>query len=163
MRKTVEKMSAEPLWTAAYSSDIGWRVVWLRISQECCFREISKRLQIGVGTAHRLFKRFELTGDVRPMGQSLRLDTRKLDGHHELYILGLIAENPGVNLQEICAKVEEATHVSVSGSTICRVLARNGFTRKKIMQVAKQRSIEFRGSFMANVIQYPHSFFVWVD
>ena len=131
-------MSAEPLRTAAYSSDIGWRVVLLRISQECCFIEISKRLQIGVGTAHRLFKSFELTGDVRPMGRA-----RKLDGHHELYILGLIAENPGVNLQEICAKVEEATHVSVSGSTICRVLARNGFTRKKIMQVAKQRSIEF--------------------
>ena len=40
---------------------------------------------------------------------------------------------------------------------------RNGFTRKKIMQVAKQRLVELRAKFMAHALQFPSSFFVWVD
>ena len=51
----------------------------------------------------------------------------------------------------------------MSGSTVCRVLKGNGFTRKKITQVAKQRCVEYRGAFMAEIIDYPDNFFVWVD
>ena len=72
-------------------------------------------------------------------------------------------ENPGLYLDEIKFKIKEATRVTVSGSTICRVLQRNGYMRKKILQVARQRSTEFRGLFLAEVLQYPHEFFVWVD
>ena len=155
--------SVEPLRTTSYSPDIGWRVIWQRPGQECSYKDIAKRLQIGVGTAHRIFKRFESTGDVAPLARGRRPDKRKLDDYHELYIIGLVTENPAINLQEICSKIEEATYVRVSGSTVCRVLHRNGFTRKKIMQVAKQRSIELRASFMAHAFQFPRSFFVWVD
>ena len=93
----------------------------------------------------------------------VNLNKRKLDNHHELYVIGLIAENPGVSLREICLKIEEAPHVSVSSSTVCRLLYRDGYTRKKIVQVAKQRSVEFRASFMSQVLHYPREFFVWVD
>lgn len=155
--------SVEPSRTTGYSPDIGWRVVWQRIGQESHYKDIAKRLQIGVGTAHKIFKRFECTGDVRPLRRGVRPDKRKLDGHHELYIIALVAENPGISLHEICLKIEEATYVSVSGPTVCRVLHRNGFTRKKIVQVAKQRSVEFRANFMAHALQFPRNFFVWVD
>ena len=103
--------SAEPQRTAPYSPDTGWRVVWLKINQDFSFKDISKRLQIGVGTAHRLFKRFKQTGDVRPLRRGSRPGKRKLDNHHELYI---IAEYPSSNLREICQKLEEAIHVTVS-------------------------------------------------
>lgn len=155
--------SAEPLRTSSYSPDIGWRVVWQRLSQEHSYKDIARRLQIGVGTAHRIFKRFETTGDVAPLRRCGTPSKRKLDDHHELYIIGLVTENPGITLREICSKIEEATYVQVSGATVCRVLRRNGFTRKKIMQVAKQRTMEFRASFIAHALQFPHNFFVWVD
>ena len=155
--------SLKPARTTGYSPDIGWRVVWQRLSLNYNYKDIAVRLQIGVGTAHRIFKKFELTGDVAPLKRSPRIDRRKLDEHHELYILGLVGENPGVTLSEKCSRIEEATHVSVSGPTICRVLYRNTFTRKKIVQVAKQRSTEFRANFMSHALQFPRRLFVWVD
>ena len=51
----------------------------------------------------------------------------------------------------------------VSGSTVCRTLRRLGYTRKKVQQIARQRCQEFRGAFLAQVLQFPRDFFVWVD
>ena len=79
--------SIEPLRTTGYSPDIGWRVAWQRLSQESHYKDIPKRLQIAVGTAHRIFKRFERSGDVAPLKRSLRPDKRKPNDHHELYII----------------------------------------------------------------------------
>ena len=155
--------SAEPARTSAYSGDIAIRVVWQRLGMGMTFRDIAKRLQIGVGSAHRLYRRFSEKGNFDRAERSSRRHTRKLDEFHELYIIGLLMENPGLYLDEIKLKIKEATRVTVSGSTICRVLQRNGYTRKKILQVARQRCTEFRGLFMAEVLQYPRNFFVWVD
>ena len=152
--------SAEPGGTSAYSADVAVRVVWQRLGMGMSFRDIAKRLQIGT---HRLYRRFTETGDFKKAERSCRRHTRKLDEFHELYIIGLLMENPGLYLNEMKLKIKEVTTVTVSGSTICRVLQRNGYTRKKILQVARQRCTEFRGLFMAEVLQYPRDFFVWVD
>ena len=122
------------------------------------FEQIGKRLQIAPSTAHRIFSRFRDTGSVAPLKQPSREDARKLDGHHELFIIAMIHENPSLYLREICQAIYEATAstgVIMSGSTVCRVLRRNGFTRKKVQQVAKERCIEFRTAFMAQVLQFP--------
>ena len=59
--------------------------------------------------------------------------------------------------------MKEATGVVVSGATVCRVLKRNGFTRKKVQYVAKQRSIEYRAVFLAHAMLFNRDVFVWVD
>ena len=43
------------------------------------------------------------------------------------------------------------------------ILARHGFTRKKIQQVARQRSIILRAEFMARMQSYNRNLLVWVD
>ena len=48
------------------------------------YKEIATRLQIGVGTAHRLYEKYVLTGDVAPQKQPERPDSRKLDNTHLL-------------------------------------------------------------------------------
>ena len=53
----MNRTSAEPARTTAYSPDIGWRVVWQRLGMDLTFKQIAQRLQIAVGTAHRIFKR----------------------------------------------------------------------------------------------------------
>ena len=146
-------MSAEPGRKTSYSVDIGWRVVW----QPC--RCSSRRLQIASSTAHRIFKRFEEGGDVSPAKQPSRLHARKLNDHHELLIIAIVIENPSVYLREVCTMIKEVSGTEVSGSTVCRLLRRSG---KKI-QVAKQRSVEYRAAFMAQVLQYDPEYFVWVD
>ena len=161
----MNRTSAEPARTTAYSPDIGWRVVWQKLGMDLTFRQIADRLQIAVGTAHRIFKRFMDTGDVSPTSQTgvSRYKLRKLDQYHDLYILCMISETPGLYLAELCQSIRKSTNVSVSGSTICRLLHRNGCSRKKIVQVAKQRRLEYRGAFMADVLQYRKEMFVFVD
>ena len=94
------------------------------------FKEISEHLQIATSTAHRIYKRFELTGDVEPMKPRKRYECRKLD-----------AQNPCLYLHEMCREIEEATGLQVAGSTVCRVLRKNGYT---VQTIAKQRSVEYR-------------------
>lgn len=77
------------------------------------FREIASRLQIGVGTAHRIYTRFVDTGEVSPAPRRPRPDSRKLDDLHELFIIAIIAENPTLYLSEICSKIYEITNVTV--------------------------------------------------
>ena len=127
------------------------------------FKEIASHLSIAVGTAHRLYARYESTGNVSPCKQPERPDSRKLDDIHELYIMALIHGNPALYLREVCGKIFEETGVSISGSAVCKALHRNGFTHKKLTKIALQRSDEHRGAFMANILQYPRNFFVWVD
>lgn len=153
--------SAEPKRTSAYSQDIALRVVWMRLGMDLTFRSIADRLQIGLGSAYRLYQRYVRTGNFAAQKRSDRPQCRKLDGHHELLILGLLMENPAMYLVEICAKIQEVTGTTVSGATVCRLLQKHGYTRKKIRQVAKQRCEELRGLFMARVFNYPREFLVW--
>lgn len=156
-------MSAEPGRKTAYSADIGWRIVWRRIGLEQSFKEIGEKLQISQSTAHRIFVRFKATSNVTSLGQPSRPQHRKLDDCHELMIIGIILDNPCVYLREICSKIKEATGVVISGATVCRILRRNGITRKKVQNVAKQRCLEYRAQFRAHTMLYNRDFFVWVD
>ena len=110
-----------------------------------------------------MLKLFEETGEVSPKQLPEREDMRKIDNSGELFILGLLIENPSLYLGEICQKIDAMFSVHVTPSTVCRIIRRNGFTRKKIQQVAKQRSVEFRGRFFAEVQHYQPEQFVWVD
>ena len=89
--------SAEPGRKAAYSRDICGRVVWQKVGMGLTYRQIASRLQIGTGTAHRILQRFRDTGDVSPSKRhgQLQPTCRKLDDLHEIYILGMVADNPG--------------------------------------------------------------------
>ena len=134
--------SAEPGRKAAYSVHLRLRVVWQRIVSERSFRQIAKNLNIAHSTASVIFKRFEETGDVAPSIQPQCENRRRLDTHHELFVVALVMESPSYYLGEICQAVEEVSGVEVSEATICRILRKNGLTRKKIRLVATQRGIE---------------------
>ena len=154
---------AEPTRRSAYGSDITLRVVWMRLGMGHSYRRIARRLQIGLGSAFRLYMRYVRTGNFSSSTRSDRPNCRKLDDQHELYILGLLMDNPGLYLRDVCLKVTEATGVQLSASTVCKLLQRHGYSRKIIRQVAKQRSEEQRGIFMARTFPYPRNFFVWLD
>ena len=127
------------------------------------FKQIASRLQIAVGTAHRIFAKFEATGEVAPSKQPKRPASRKIDDLHELYIIGILHENPAMYLREICHMIFEVTGVSVTSSAVCKILYKNGYSRKMLTNIAAQRSVEHRGAFMAHILQYPREFLVWID
>jgi len=129
-------MSAEPGRKKAYSIDLRWRVVYQRIGMNLSFPKIAERMNIAISTVYRIYAHFEQTGEVEPLPQTARSDSRKLDEHGELYIIGLVMDNPSMYLAEVCQAIRDVLGITVSASTICRLLRRCGLTRKKIRQVA---------------------------
>ena len=152
--------SAEPKRTLAYSQNIALRVVWMTLGMDLTFSSIADRLQIGHGSAYRLYQCYVHTGNFTTCKRSNRPQCRKLDGHYQLLILGLLMENPGMYSAENCSKIQEVTGITVSGATVCRLLQKHGYTRKMIMQVAKQHCEEQRGLFMARAFNFPREFLV---
>jgi len=59
--------------------------------------------------------------------------------------------------------VYECTGRKVSMSTICRVIHKNGLTRKKIQCIAAQRNAKFRGDYVAETLMYNVNMFVFTD
>ena len=92
---------------------------------------IVKNLNIAASTAHAHCKLFEATRDISPATQPARESTRKLSSRDELHIIGLVLAHPTVYLYEVCQQVEDVFGKSVSPTTVCRLLARFGLTRKK--------------------------------
>ena len=121
--------SAEPGRKAPYSNDLRWRVVWQRLAKQKSYREIANSLDIALGTVHNIWEKFVSEDDVSASKQPER--EHILDDHHELLIIAIVLEQPDIYLREICEYIHSATGTSVSESTICRVLKRHGYTRKK--------------------------------
>ena len=103
--------SAEPSRTSAYSPDIGWRVVWQRIDMGLSFEKLQHDYRLVWALVHRLYMKFEETGEVAPVKRGRHPDSWKLDGLHKLYVLGLLAETPSLCLKEICPNVHFATGI----------------------------------------------------
>ena len=88
---------------------------------------------------------------------------RVLNGEQELFVVGLLFENPALYLSEVCLMVSQAFGVLISPPTVCRILHKHGLTRKKIKQVALQQSVEKRGKFISEVQFFHVNQFVWLD
>ena len=60
---------------------------------------------------------------------------------NEVFVLGIILENPSVYLYEVCEEISESLHISITPSSICRLLKACGMTRKKIVPVVPSRYV----------------------
>ena len=127
------------------------------------YRRIAQNLNVAVGTVYNTFKLFEHTGSVEAKQPRKRPELCKLDYHHQLYVVTLVLEKPNFYLGELCSAIKEITNIQVSPSTLCRLLARYGLTRKKIQFVAAQRRLEYRADFIATISVFSKEMLVWVD
>ena len=59
--------------------------------------------------------------------------------------------------------MEETTGTSVSISTICNFLHKNGFSRRKLSRIALQRSDELRAQFIQDISIYNPEMLVFID
>lgn len=153
-------MSCEPGRKVAYSVDIRWRVIWQRLGMGLTF---AHRLNIAVGTVFNIYTLFVRTGDVNHKKARKKPEKCKLDHHHQLYVIGLILNNPTMYLREICSEIKQMTGTEVSPSMLCKMLRMHGFSRKKIQHIAMQRSIRFRAVYMDNISYFPKEMLVWID
>lgn len=135
--------------------------MWQRLALGLKFREIAANLNISLGTVHSIFKPFEATGEVST--KKHQKHDRKLDNYRKIYIIGLILSCPTLELSKLVQAIADISNTNVSRSTLCRLLAHYGFTRKKVQKIALQRRVDFRVSFMTNAFIFSKDKFVWVD
>ena len=156
------RMSAEPGRTQPYHLDLRWRIIYQRIGMNKSFKDIAKNLIIGQGTAHRIVSHFVATGNVNPStrGESC---FRKLSKRNELFVIGLILNNPSMYSGEICYEINQGLGINISVSLVCNLLRDYGITQKKIRQVASQQSGALRGAFLSQCLLLDPAMIVWVD
>ena len=82
---------------------------------------------------------------------------------NQLYVVGLIVENPTLYLAEICQHIHEVFALNVTPSTVCRLLRSYVITRKKIRCIALQRCDTLQGAFRAQCSNFSVDKFVWID
>ena len=156
-------MSAEPARKKAYNIDLRWRIVYQRIGMNLIFDKIARNLNIATSTAHRIYHLFESTNSVSPTPPRRRPEVRALSQSAEIYVIGVVLENPSMFLHEVCNEVQDLYDILVSPSTLCRLLKFYGITRKKIRQVALQRCAALRGAFMSQCLFFNQEMFVFMD
>ena len=66
-------------------------------------------------------------------------------------------------MYEVCQEIDDVFGLTVSPPTICRLLHSYGMTRKKIRQVALQRSYSLRGAFRTQCSVFDPDKFVCID
>ena len=155
--------SAEPNRRRPYDRDLRWRIVFQRIGMGLQYGKIAQNLNVSTSTAYRICARFDATGEVQPTLNKHRPYLQRLDQRSQLYVVGLIMENPALYLAEICQHIHEVFALNVTPSTVCRLLRSYGITRKKIRCIALQRCDTLRGAFRAQCSNFSVDKFVWID
>ena len=146
----------------AYSNDLRWRIVWLYYYKEKSIEEIQDLLFVSNRSVRRYLTLFEETGDVSPAIQQ-HGPGRILDAFEEMSLIQSLLSKPEMYLEELRQELIQITGTDVSLSTICKTLKRLGFSRKKLKQVALQRSEEQRQGFLEEMSYLTADMLVWTD
>ena len=158
---TTSGSSAEPHRTSAYSNDLRWRMVYQEELLGLTCREVGENLNVDASTVSRVVSRFYQTGDVDEHAKSGRPTT--LTAYDEFVILENILTRPSTSLREIVHDMKQVTGTEVNEATVCRFLKKNNFSRKKLQQVALQRSAELRSEFLSDCSVYNPEMLVFLD
>ena len=74
-------------------------------SDEPATHENRAKLKRNSKYSNRICRLFEKSGTVDPLSPRKRLDCRRLDLRSELYVVGVILENPSMYLGELCVEI----------------------------------------------------------
>lgn len=113
-----------------YSIDLRQKITETYEQESISQRQLAQRFRVAPSFIYKLLKQYREEGTLEPKshggGQSLKLTPENI------IVLGeLVEQKNDATLEELRQQLHEQTQVQVSNSTISRVLARLGLTRKK--------------------------------
>ena len=155
--------SIEPERTSAYSEDLRWRMVWQKEALGHTYEGVAKNLGVDKATVWRTVSLFQETGNVTKKVYPKEKAFRMLTTPAQLLIFHLVCQNPGIYLSEIQTELQQTLLISVSISTICKFLKKNGFTRQKLRITALQRDECLRQKYVVDMSVYSPEMLVFVD
>jgi len=113
----------------AYSTDLRERAVSSVQNGDCTIPEAARRYRVSEPTLERWLARKRNTGSCAPLPHAGGVP-RKL-ATAETAIRAAVKAQPDATLQELCERVEQATHIQSDPSMMCRELTRLKLPRKK--------------------------------
>jgi len=121
----------------AYSADLRNRVIDA-VAAGASARAAAARFGIGVATAVRWARRWRETGDRRAQRQGY--PKRSILDPHEEFLMGLVAEQVDITIDEMRARLEGERSVRAARVTIWRFFERRGWSFKKRLAMRPSRS-----------------------
>lgn len=121
----------------AYSEDLRNRVIDA-VAAGASARGAAARFGIGVATAVRWARRWRETGERRAHRQGY--PKRSILDPHEDFLMGLVAEQVDITIDELRARLEAERGVRAARVTIWRFFERRGWSVKKRLAMRPSRS-----------------------
>jgi transposase len=113
----------------AYSTDLRQKIIETYESERISQRQLAQRFRVAPSFIIKLLKQYRETGDLAPKSRPGR--PRGLNEAQMETVQALVEANPDWTLDELRAAVAQTCGVTVSQATMCRVMKRLQFTRKK--------------------------------
>lgn len=113
-----------------YSIDLRQKIVDSYAKGNTSMRKLATQFNVALSFIEKLIKQHRETGDVAPKKRTQQTPT-KLNSEQLEILECLVEENNDATLRELCNLLEQRTQVSISVSTMDRMLTKLGFTLKK--------------------------------
>ena len=112
-----------------YSVDLRVRVIHLYGTGSYTRDEVADLLDISLSAVKTYLRLDRLGKDLNPGQSSGRIP--KISPEEHDYIKELVNRNPDAQLVWFCEEISRIMKITISQSTMCRLLIKLGFTRKK--------------------------------
>jgi len=150
-----------------YSNDLRKKIIQAYINKEGSFRDLAKRFSVSLNFVWLLWKRYQLTGSVRPKphagGQASAMDQE-----HLAILRDLVRQQNDATLVELRDQLHEKTGLQVSTGTIYLALKKLNISRKKKTFHATERKndpeiVEERAEFRQEMPEMEAQHLVFID
>ena len=115
----------------AYSNDLRWRMVHQRSVLGLTYCQVANNLNVDPSTVQCTVQLFEETGITYSIQCYHHNTTKKLSADEEVAIIEAVVESPALYLSDLQQYVLHTMGKSISISTICKLLQKQGFSHEK--------------------------------
>lgn len=120
-----------------YSVDLRQKIIDVYNQGNISQRQLARQFRVALSFIQKLVKQYKETGSVAPKMRRQQTPTKLTDEHLEI-LRNLVAENQQATLQQLKTELALRTGVTISISTVHRMLRRLNLSRSKKSQVAKK-------------------------
>jgi transposase len=120
-----------------YSVDLRQKIIDVYKEGNVSQRQLARQFRVALSFIQKLIKQYKETGNIAPKVRTKQTPTKLTD--EQLQVLKeLVAENPEATLQELREKLAAIAGVTISISTVHRMLRRIDLFTKKNSKMAKK-------------------------
>lgn len=130
MRYNHNGRSSKAATMKPYSIDLRQKIIDVYNQGNISQRQLARQFRVALSFIQKLVKQYKETGSVAPKVRRQQTPTKLTDEHLEV-LRNLVAENQQATLQQLKTELALRTGVTVSISTVHRMLRRLNLSRQK--------------------------------